>query len=330
MLIYIVRRLANYLVQIFVATTIAYFAAVSFLKPEVLMLQATPRPTRQQVYDRLTANQLDPTMSSLGRYLQWLQNVVLHWDWGKSPNGQPVSQEFMSRALISGRLVFLSMILSIIVGVSLGIYTASRQYKAGDKVVTYLSYFIQTIPAPVIYLVVQMTGIKINETAGQRIFFVGGIENADGVADGFFPHLVDQLQHLILPTLALTILGYVGYQLLQRTLLLDNINADYVRTARAKGLTKAQAVRKHALRTSFIPVAQTIAFAVPGIFAGTFIVEMVFAWPGLGRYTLQAITLTQDVNVTVASIAFGGLLFAIGAIIADVSIAVVDPRVRVS
>lgn len=329
MLIYILRRLANYFVMIFVATTVAYFAAVSFLKPEGPMLNVTPRPTPETVTSRLAAAGLDPRKSPVERYGEWLKNIVFHWDWGKSPNGQPVGQEFFSRALVSGRLVFLAMVLSIIIGVALGIYTASRQYKLGDRLVTYLSYFIQTIPAPVLYLVVQMTGIKVNDVTGQRIFYVSGIESPDG-SDGFLPHLLDLLQHLVLPTVALTILSYVGYQLLQRSLLLDNINADYVRTARAKGLTKAQAVRKHALRTSFIPVAQTIAFAVPSIFAGTFIIESVFAWQGLGNYTLNAITMTQDVNVTVASMAFGGFLFAIGAIIADLSVAIVDPRVRVS
>ncbi|AKT51698.1 ABC transporter permease [Arsenicicoccus sp. oral taxon 190] len=329
MLIYVLRRLANYLVMIFVTTTIAYFAAVSFLKPDVPMLLATPRPTPESVRTRLASYDLDPQLSAVERYWQWLQGVVLHWDWGRSPNGQRLSEEFVTRALVSGRLVFLSMVLSIVIGIALGIYTASRQYRVGDKAVTYLSYFIQTIPAPVLYLVVQMGGIKVNETSGQRIFYVSGISSAEGT-DGFWAGVVDQVQHLVLPTLALTILGYVGYQLLQRSLLLDNIGADYVRTARAKGLTKAQAVRKHALRTSFIPVAQTIAFAVPSIFAGTFIIETVFAWQGLGRYTLDAITRTQDVNVTVASMAFGGLLFAIGAIIADISVAVVDPRVRVS
>ncbi|MBW3085997.1 putative peptide transport permease protein [Austwickia sp. TVS 96-490-7B] len=329
MIKYILRRLANYVVMIFVATSIAYFAAVNFMRPENRLLERTPRPTFEQVKAQLRANGLDPELSATQRYLDWLKGVVLHFDWGMGPDGSRINDEFFMRALISGRLVLLATLLSIVLGISLGVFAASRQYKLSDRVVTTLSYIISCIPAPVTYLMVQMTGIGLNERSGGTVVYVTGMRSPIP-PEGTGAHMVDELQHLILPTIALTIVGYVSYQMLQRTLLLDNINADYVRTARAKGLTKSQAVRKHALRTSFIPVAQSIAFQIPLIFTGTFIIETVFAWQGLGRYTLDAITMTQSVNAAVAGVAFGGVMFAIGAILADLSVAVVDPRVRVS
>lgn len=329
MLKYVLRRLANYIVMIFVATSLAYFAAVTVMKPASRLLQRTPRPTMEQVVAQLQAVDLDPTMNPLQRYAVWLTGVVTRWDWGMGPDGSQVNQEFISRAIISGRLVLIATLMSIVIGIALGIFAASRQYKFSDRAVTTLSYVISCIPAPVIYLMVQMTGIGINEKSGQRLFYVSGMYSTPPPSDPI-KRMVDEAQHLVLPTIALTIVAYVSYQLLQRTLLLDNINADYVRTARAKGLTKSKAIRKHALRTSFIPVAQSIAFQIPGIFTGTFIIESVFAWQGLGRYTLDAITITQDVNAAVASVAFGGLMFAIGAILADLSVAIVDPRARVS
>ena len=329
MLKYVLRRLANYIVMICVATSIAYFAAVIAMKPETRLLQRTPRPTPEQVKAQLRAANLDPDLNPFQRYWIWLKGIVTRFDWGMGPDGSSINQEFFSRALISGRLVLLATILSIVIGIALGIFTAARQYKLSDRAVTTLSYVVQCIPAPVIYLLVQMTGIRANENTNSMIFYVSGIYSVPR-PEGTIPRLVDMAQHLVLPTIALTIVGYVSYQLLQRTLLLDNINADYVRTARAKGLTKAQAVRKHALRTSFIPVAQSIAFQIPAIFTGTFIIETVFAWQGLGRYTLDAITQTQNVNAAVAGVAFGGLMFAIGAILADLSVAIVDPRARVS
>ncbi|WP_168583380.1 ABC transporter permease [Gephyromycinifex aptenodytis] len=329
MLKYVARRLANYVVMIFIATSIAYLAAVSFMRPQTRLMERTPRPTLEQVKAQLRNNGLDPDANAFERYWQWLKSIVLHFDWGLGPDGSRVNDEFFSRALISGRLVLLATVLSIIIGISLGVFAASRQYKLSDRFVTNLSYFISTIPAPVTYLIVQMTGIKANESSGSMLFYVSGIRSPIP-PDTLGGRLLDDAQHLILPTIALTIVGYVSYQLLQRTLLLDNINADYVRTARAKGLTKSQAVRRHALRTSFIPVAQSIAFQLPAIFVGTFIIETVFAWQGLGRYTLDAITQTQNVNAAVAGVAFGGLMFAIGAILADLSVAIVDPRARVS
>lgn len=328
MIAYLLRRLANYVLMIFVSTTIAYFAAVVFLKPQYVLSQVTPRPTPAQVDARLVAAGLDPHASPVTRYVEWVTGV-LHGNWGMSPFGTSVNDEFFTRALVSGRLVIIATILMIVVGVALGVYTASRQYKLGDRFVTNLSYFISCVPSPVVYLMVQMAAIAANQRSGSTLFYVSGIKSVPE-PEGAWPQIVDQAQHLILPTIALTIVGYTGYQLLQRSMLLDNINADYVRTARAKGLTKSKAIRRHALRTSFIPVAQSIAFSIPAVFAGTFIIEAVFAWQGLGRYTIEAITTTADVNATVASIAFGGFLFAIGAILADLSVAIVDPRVRVS
>ena len=141
--------------------------------------------------------------------------------------------------------------------------------------------------------------------------------------------MVDYAQHLVLPTLSLLIISYAGYHFMQRTLLLDNLNADYVRTARAKGLTKAQAVRKHALRTSLIPVATSVAFSVPGIFTGAVMTERIFAWQGMGQYFTQTIA-RNDVHGVVVVAAFGAAMTAVSAILADLIVVALDPRVRVS
>lgn len=327
MLRYLAARLLNYLVMTFVATSLGYVIAVNLLHPQDRLLQGTPRPTLEQVQTGLTAYGLDPTASAWERYLQWAHGVLLHWDWGLSPSGIPIGPEFLTRALVSGRLVVIATILQIVVGVALGVYTASRQYRIGDRTVTTLSYLIACIPAPVAFLWIQLAGITANETTGRRLVYVGGIASPIP-PEGTFAQLADHAAHLVLPTLGLTLVGYGSYQLLQRAVLLDEIGSDYVRTARAKGLTRTQAIRRHALRTSFLPVAQNIAFTLPAVFAGTFVLEQVFAWKGLGSYLIDAVTRTQDVNAVAASIAFGGALFAVGAILADASVAIVDPRVR--
>jgi len=152
-------------------------------------------------------------------------------------------------------------------------------------------------------------------------------------SSGHVPFLQDPLEalrHLALPALTLVAALAAATMRMTRAAMIEILSADYVRTARAKGLTRLEAISRHALRTSFIPVAQSIAFQLPGIFVGTFIIETVFAWQGLGRWTLDAIMVTQSVNVAVAGVAFGGLMFAIGAILADLSVAIVDPRARVS
>ena len=122
---------------------------------------------------------------------------------------------------------------------------------------------------------------------------------------------------------------FSSYHITQRTLLLDNLGADYVRTARAKGLTRTEAIRKHALRTSIIPVATSIAFSVPGIFTGAVMTERIFAWQGMGTYFIETIN-RNDINGAVAVAAFGAFMTAVGAIISDLVVVALDPRVRVS
>jgi peptide/nickel transport system permease protein len=169
--------------------------------------------------------------------------------------------------------------------------------------------------------------VALNRAAGVTIFYVTGASSV-GVT-GFFPVLVDRLQHLILPSICLLFINFAGYAMMQRSLLLDNISADYVRTARAKGLTKARAVRKHALRTSMIPVMVTLAFSLPGIFTGAVITESIFAWKGMGQYLVQTIS-KNDVHGAVAVAAFSAVMTAFGAVLSDIFVVWLDPRVRVS
>ncbi|WP_446423344.1 ABC transporter permease subunit [Kitasatospora purpeofusca] len=121
----------------------------------------------------------------------------------------------------------------------------------------------------------------------------------------------------------------MGHHLTQRSLLLDVIGSDFVRTARATGLTRARAIRRHALRTALIPTAQSVAFSIPAVFTGAVLTETVFGWNGMGQYFVQTIN-KNDVHGTVATAAFAAALTAIGAILADITTVLLDPRVRVS
>ncbi|WP_416417714.1 ABC transporter permease [Paenarthrobacter aromaticivorans] len=326
MLKYLTKRSGIYLIMIFLTTSAGYFLAVSTLKPAVLEQEKIPRPTPEQVAASFRGLGLDPDASPWERYIGWLGGIITRWDWGRSPNGAFVNAEFADRVLVSTRLFIASIILTLIIGVALGVYSAARQYKYQDRVITSYSYLVHILPAPIAYFLVQLGAISVNETVGQRIFFVTGI-STPGIEPGW-PAFVDLVAHYAVPTFAMTIFGWAGYQIAQRQYLLDNVNADFVRTARAKGLTRNQAIRRHALRVSFIPVAQSIAFTIPAIFTGGFFAEAIFAWPGIGLWSIQSIGL-QDVNVATATLAYGSVIFAIGAILADFATTLVDPRVRV-
>ena len=145
---YILRRSLTYLVMVFLTTTMGYFAAVTTLKPALLEQEKVPRPSPEQVNRTLASLGLDPEMSAWDRYIQWLTNVVTKFDWGRSPNSGYINQEFGQRLWVSTRLMLAATILTIIIGVALGVYSAARQYKFSDRVITGYSYLVYIIPAP--------------------------------------------------------------------------------------------------------------------------------------------------------------------------------------
>ncbi len=327
MIKYLVKKTLSWALIVFIATNLAYLLAATFLDPRSNYVGRRPPLSPEQVENLLEPYNLSPNTPLLERWWTWLTGVFLHWDWGKSPVGDSVNEQISHRIWVSAQLLLLATLLSVIIGVAIGLYTASRQYKLGDRLWQGISIIALNTHIVVASIIVVAIALKINEMAGTRIFYVTGASNPD--IQGFFPKLIDLAQHLALPTISLVVISYAGYHMTQRSLLLDNLNADYVRTARAKGLTREVAIRRHALRTSIIPVATSVAFSIPGIFTGAVMTERIFAWNGMGQYFIETIS-KNDVNGAVAVAAFGALMTAISAVIADLVVVALDPRVRVS
>ncbi|MCP1387409.1 ABC transporter permease [Corynebacterium sp. TA-R-1] len=324
---YLIRKILSWGLIVFLATNLTFFLASFFLDPRANYQGRRPPLSEDQIDALLLPNNLSPNTPILERWWTWLTGILTRWDWGNSPLGDSVNEQISFRIWVSAQLTLVATLLSIVIGVAIGVYTASRQYKKADRIWQGISIITMNTHVVVASIAVVWLGIKINEWTGKRIFFVTGATSS-GVT-GAWNKAIDFGQHLILPTVSLLIISYAGYHFMQRTLLLDNLNADYVRTARAKGLTKAQAVRKHALRTSLIPVATSVAFSVPGIFTGAVMTERIFAWNGMGQYFIQTIA-RNDVHGAVAVAAFGAAMTAVSAILADILVVALDPRVRVS
>lgn len=322
---YLARRIGGWLLMVVLATNITYFLANAFLDPRTLFVGRRPPLTEKQIDTLLQANNLNSHESIFLRWWTWAKDIVLHWDWGNSPTGDPVNAQIAFRIGVSAQLLLGAFVLYTLIGISLGIYSASRQYKVSDRIVQAISIVTLNIPVVVMSLAIVLVAIWFNQRVGARVFYVTGSSSAD--AHGF-GKIIDLLQHLTLPTISLVIISYAGTQMLQRSLLLDNISADYVRMARAKGLTKAQAIRKHALRTSLIPVATQVAFSIPGLFTGAVLTETIFNWQGMGQYFIDTLN-KMNINGVVAVAAFGALMTAIGAVLADIAVVFLDPRVRV-
>ena len=327
MIKYIIRRLVNYVIMLFVAISMTYFLASAFMDPRSNYMSRNPRPPEASIDRSLDLANINDKTPVLVRYFNWLKGIVTEWNWGLSPDQEPVAPAVASRISSSVQLVAISTVLSIIIGVSLGVYTAIRQYKWQDRALNAVSTLFLVTPAAVLGLLIVLGAIAINNATGTRIFYVTGLHSYEGGNIGLA--ILDFLQHIILPTIVLVCIGYVNYHLTQRTYLLDTMNADYVRTARPKGLTLNQAIRKHALRTSLIPTTTNIAFSIASIFTGAVITETVFAINGLGRYFVTTIQ-DNDINGAVCIAAFSGVCTLAGALLADILAAWLDPRIRLN
>lgn len=324
---YIARRLLNYVILLFIAITLTYFLAATQLNPRSLYELVNPPLDPVSIEQNLRSRNLSDQVPLLERYWTWLQGVVLHWDWGQAPRGGDVGEEVSRRIWVSLRLITLGALLGTVIGVLLGAWTATRQYKPSDRASTAASLFILSVPSFVIASALQVIATKTNNATGLRLFeFVGetgGVGTYTGAA------LVDRLQHLVLPTIALTLINAAFFSRIQRNLMLDALGSDFVRTARAKGLRRSKAVMKHALRTALIPTGTYFAFSIATLFTGATFMEIMFSFHGMGEYGVTTIT-GQDVNGTVAVVAFSGACVLVGAVLSDIAVAILDPRVRLS
>ena len=319
MLPYLARRIANYAVLLFIATSLAYLLASASLDPSALWNRQDPSLNWDAIHANLVKYNISHDLPVWDRYVTWLRNVLFHWDWGRTPKGELINTLIGTKIFVSVRLVFLGAAIGMVGGVALGAWTATRQYRFSDRAISLISMIIISTPAMVIAILLQVLAVQINRSSGFQIFeFTGEGEGALG-----------RLQHLLLPTLSMSLGGIASYSRFQRNLMLDTLGADYVRTARAKGLIKRKALTRHALRTALIPMATYVAFALATLFTGAAITERVYGWHGMGEYSISAIS-GMDINGVTAVVAFSGLCTLTGALLSDVFVAIVDPRVRVS
>ena len=319
MLPYLARRIANYAVLLFIATSLAYLLASASLDPSALWNRQDPSLNWDAIHANLVKYNISHDLPVWDRYVTWLRNVLFHWDWGRTPKGELINTLIGTKIFVSVRLVFLGAAIGMVGGVALGAWPATRQYRFSDRAISLISMIIISTPAMVIAILLQVLAVQINRSSGYQILeFTGEGEGALG-----------RLQHLLLPTLSMSLGGIASYSRFQRNLMLDTLGADYVRTARAKGLIKRKALTRHALRTALIPMATYFAFALATLFTGAAITERVYGWHGMGEYSISAIS-GMDINGVTAVVAFSGLCTLTGAFLSDVFVAIVDPRVRVS
>lgn len=259
-------------------------------------------------------------------YFSWLKSA-LSGDLGFSFLYQkPVTKVLSEYIWLSFMIAFISYILEIAIGIPMGIKASVNQYSAYDYTVSVFAMMGTALPSFFLSaLLLNVFAIKL------RIFPLQGLTTATKIFDknAYIQIFLDKAWHLVLPITVLTLLNAGYIMKFTRTNMLEVLNSDYIRTARAKGLSEKTVTYKHAFRNTMIPLVTTLSGMIPGLFGGAMITETVFAIPGIGYMALRA-TLQGDIPFIMGYNMFLAVLTVLGMLISDLMYMVVDPRVKLS
>jgi peptide/nickel transport system permease protein len=252
------------------------------------------------------------------QYAKWLKLVVLEGNMGYSfEDSRPVLEKIIERIPATFVLMGTATILSFIIAMFIGILSAIKKYSVTDSIFTFSSFF--GISVPTFYLA--LIGILFLSSK------LGWFPVSDMRSNFDTFDLKDRLYHLILPSFVISFGLVAQFSRYMRSSMLEVIKQDYIRTARAKGLPNWKVILKHALRNAMLPMITLIGLELPSLFAGAFITENIFAWPGMGRLSINAIFI-RDYQVIMGVTMVTAALVVLGNLIADILYAVVDPRIQ--
>lgn len=310
---YIIKRITIALVVLFGITIIDYTIMCIAGNP-IEMLSGGPKVSEAVLQQRAANLGLDQPVYI--QYFKWL-GQVLSGNFGYSyKNYQSVSE--MIRTHVGPTLILMgtSLVVSMLIAAVAGIYSAVHQYSKGDYVVVTLAFLGQSIPSFFIALIlIFIFTIKLGwlPSSGMRTLGVGGSWL--------------ELKYMIMPVLVLSFATAGRNIRYIRSAVLEILQKEYLRTAKAKGIGKFKVINKHALRNALIPIVTVLGMEIPSLFGGAVIIEQVFSWPGLGLLTMNSI-ISRDYPVIMAVCLLSAVVVLAGNLITDILYAVVDPTVQ--
>ncbi len=257
------------------------------------------------------------------RYGIWLKQVVT-LDFGNSyKDHRPVMDKIAERLPITIELNLISIFLVYLIAIPVGVYSAVRQGSLTDRITTVVLFILYSLPNfwVAVLLIMFLGGGDFLD-----IFPIYGIASSGMAGAPLLARISDHLWHIVLPVFCLTYGGLAALSRYQRAGMLEVIRQDYIRTARAKGLSEKVVVFKHALRNSLIPIVTLMGYLLPGMFGGSVIIENIFSIPGMGQLGFEAV-LSRDYPVVLAIATISAFLTLIGILISDLLYVWVDPRI---
>lgn len=335
MLLFTVRRLINSIFVLLASSFIVYLFAASQYDP-----LAKFRPlasTRPPGFLDRQAHIFGLDRPLLTRYWDWLSHLIrfdgsfpfISFNFGKDVYNAPVATDLAGRMEVTMRMVAGAIILALIIAIVAGVVSGVRKDKPIDVTLTVITFVLLALPTFFFAALLKEFAIKSNRSFGTD--FKTSFDQSAGAQ--FYLHgwdlTKDQLIHLILPTISLALLTTTGWIRYQRASMIDVLDADYMRLARAKGVRNRTVIRRHGLRNALIPLVTVAAIDVGALFGGAIITEKVYVWHGMGDYLNQALS-DQDINKVVGWVMVSAIFVVLFNLVADLLYAVLDPRIRLA
>jgi peptide/nickel transport system permease protein len=263
-----------------------------------------------------------PLPEQFVRYVGQLARGDLGWSFS---HDRPVREVLGSALPNTLLLMVIALVGSFALGILIALIQVARHGSAIDHALSAVSLFFFSMPDFWLAILALLVF-----TYWVPIFPVGGaVDPVMHEYMGLGGRIVDRLRHLALPALTLIVLASPGVARYQRAALIDVLPADYIRTARLKGLTEREILRRHALRNALLPIISLLGLSFPALLTGAFFIEKIFAWPGMGFAVVNAIG-TRDYPLVVGGVIIGSILVTVGSLLADLLYAWADPRLRAS
>lgn len=322
MLTYILRRLLYSLV-VLIAASFLVFTMVSAAGDPMSELRLNPLISEETLQRQAEEKHLNDPIPV--RYVYWVKEAVTDKFGTPLFVNEPIWDDLKRVIPHTLALVLAAELISLLIGVSIGIYSAIKQYSVFDYAATTFSFLGFAMPVFWLALMLQIAVTNLFLAWHVRIFYTSGLSSPD---PGTGLHwLLDRAQHLAIPVLVLCVLNMAVYSRFMRASLLEVVNTDYVRTARAKGLTEQRVTMRHAVRNALIPVVTLAALNFGALIGGAIITEQIFQLDGMGNYFIQNL-FSQDVYPIMAWLMITAVAIIIFNLIADILYGVLDPRVR--
>jgi peptide/nickel transport system permease protein len=322
MIAFTIRRLLVSIPILILSTFIVFMLVAWGADPLSALKTKNPPPPPSTILNE--ERRLGLNHGILYQYWIWLKNLVLHGSFGPSVlPGYDINAEVGRRFFVTLRLVICAILIALILAVIVGVITAVKQYSVMDYSATLVGFVFLSLPVFWFAILLKVWAIRLNSTTGSNFIKTLGPPGGD------FGSPFNAIGYLILPTITLALTSYATWARFQRASMLDVLNSDYMRLARAKGLSRNKVMVRHGLRTALIPLTTQVTLDVAAIMGGTVITEKIFQWQGMGTLFYDGIV-AQDTNAVLAWLVISATLVIVFNLIADILYAVLDPRIRLA